>query len=101
MQFKFSKTKKTVKKRDIYVRADMYWQITVGIVCILALVAASFGYRVFRETNKETYLTNPNTEVKRIIDRNRITRALEYFETRKAKSAEIRSNPPVIVDPSV
>ena len=97
----FKKKEKTFKKHEIYGRPDVYWELAVFMVTLCIILAAIFGYYVFQNVNKESNTRNQDRSVKKIIDRNRLSKTLEYFDARKDRSVEILQTPPTVVDPSI
>ena len=53
------------------------------------------------EINKEPIPTVMNIDKKGMTEKERLTKALEYFSERKKKSIEILNSPSPIIDPSL
>jgi|GEM_PF-950982 len=95
------KGQKKFKKRDVYIRPDLYWQIAVYVVALSALASAIFGHFVFQKVNREIDTSSNSSSIKKIVDKERLDKALEYFELREKRSVEILQKPSPFVDPSV
>ncbi len=101
MDLKIFKQKKAFKKHDVYLRPDLYWQLAIILVFVFGILSFAFGYYMFMKVNEEIYTSNQGENIKKIVDKDRLTQALEYFENRKKKSFEILQTPPTVVDPAI
>ncbi|MEK9181619.1 MAG: hypothetical protein AAB786_01215 [Patescibacteria group bacterium] len=102
IQTKFFKKERKFKKESSWLNINFYWKFVLGIVFLAIPLSLFLGYRLFLETDKDFVLREDEMEgVPKIIRKERIDRALEYFSSRKEKSNQIINSPAPIIDPSL
>ena len=101
MEIKFLKKKRKLRKGGLGIKPDLYWKYLLYMTFILILLSCAFGLYLFIEINKEPVSTVMNIDKKRMTEKERLTKVLEYFSERKKKSVEILNSPSPIVDPSL
>ena len=102
MKIKIFKNKKSFKKGGFHTNPDNWWEIVLVIALIVVLALFVLGFYLFRKTNKELTVPEPeNNEQIETVTRERIEKALEYFSEREKKSTEILNSPSPIIDPSL
>ena len=101
MEIKFLKKKRKFRKGGLGIKPDLYWKYLLYMTFILILLSCAFGLYLFIEINKEPVSTVMNIDKKRMTEKERLTKVLEYFSERKKKSVEILNSPSPIVDPSL
>src|SRR3989344_1891476 len=101
---KFFKKQKSFqkKKESFWLNINLYWKLAVCFVFVMDVVAYFFGYYLFVRVNKEFILPHgaESGQVK-TVKKERIDKILEYFSSRKQRSAEILNSPAPVVDPSL
>src|SRR4051812_23546542 len=99
MKIQFLKTKKNFKKKNL--RRDLYWKLLISVACILSILFASFGYYLFHRIKTEPVPPAETAAGSRIVKKDRLEKALDYFNEREKKSATILNSRPNVVDPSL
>jgi hypothetical protein len=102
MQIKLFKKRNNFKKKDFILNSNLYWRIAISGAFGLILLSFSFGLYLFLQINQESVLpeTNGSTQTP-MVNKDRISKVLNYFSEREKKSAEILNSPVPIVDPSL
>jgi len=71
-----------------------------SFIAIILLVL--FGYSLFRQTNQEPVLLSKYTSGETpLVDKNYITKVLDYFSQREDKSNKIVNSKAPVVDPTL
>lgn len=101
MKIKFFKKEKVFKKGGFHTNPDISWEVVLYLAFALILASFVFGSYLIRAVNKEFSINeNTNPQVK-IIEKEKISKALQYFTEREKKSSEIINSPAPFVDPSL
>ena len=101
MKIKFFKREKKFKKGGFHANPDISWEIVLYLAFALVVASFVFGFLLLKEINKEAGEGEVNARGQaKIIEKERIDKALDYFAEREKKSAEISNSPSPIVDPS-
>ena len=99
---KFFKKEKNFEKKRLGLNLYFFWKLAVGFMFVSALVSLFFGYYLFGQINKETVLGQGGVSGKvETVKKERISKVLEYFSSRKQKTNQILTFPPTVVDPSL
>lgn len=101
MEIKFLKKKKKFRKGGLGIKPDLYWEYLLYMTFVLIFVSCVFGLYLFMKINKESIPSVVDINGKEIIEKERLTKVLEYFSERKKKSMEILNSPSPIIDPSL
>ena len=102
MDIKIFKTKKHFKKADSFINLDIYWKFILVLGFLLILTSLFFGLYIFMQTNEEFVLASDNSVGKiKIVKKERIDAALQYFTEREQKSTEILNSRSAVTDPSL
>lgn len=102
MKLKFLKHKKQFKKGGFHTNPNVGWHLVLLITFILVMLSLVFGIYFLRRVS-HTFSDAPEVregQVK-IVKKERISKVLEYFDTRAGKAEEIISSPATLVDPSL
>ncbi len=101
MQIKFFKKEKKLKKDDLQINPDLYWNIILGLFFIAFIAISIFGYLFFETVNSPFVYENPNPIVQvETVKKGRLDKVLNYFTDREKKSADILNGVPPFIDPS-
>lgn len=102
MKIQFFKKQNNFKKKDFILDSNLYWRVAVSIAFVLILTSFVFGFRLFLQINQEfsTPETVGSTQT-RLINKNRISKVLDYFSEKEKKTAEILNSGVPVVDPSL
>ncbi|MBI2630649.1 hypothetical protein HYW73_00325 [Candidatus Nomurabacteria bacterium] len=102
MKIEIFKNKKKFKKGGFHTNPNIGWEIILLITFILVVLSLAFGVYLFVRTNEEfgASATNGSSQVK-IVKKDRIEKALQYFSLRGQKSKEILNSPSPVIDPSL
>ena len=101
MRLKFFKREKKLKKGGFHTNPDISWEIVLYLAFALIVASFVFGFFLLKEIGKEPGASELSGRGQaKIIEKERIDRALDYFAEREKKSVEILNSPSPIVDPS-
>lgn len=103
MKIKFFKIKNNFAKKDRFQeKPDFFWKIALYLGLILAIVFFILGFFIFKQVDKELVLSGENnSEKSKIVQKERVKEALEYFKEQEKKSGEILNSSFTIMDPSL
>ncbi len=102
MKINFPKIKRSFKKKDLYPNPDICWEIILYLFFALLVVAAVFGFYMFRKVNQDSVISPQvkNTQLEK-ISKERMDKVLGYFTDRAKKSSNISKIPAPFIDPSL
>lgn len=101
MDLKYFKKTKRFKKGGSGIKPDLFWKYILSITFILIFSSCAFGLYLFLKTDGKAILPAVNINEQDLIKKERLEKALDYFEDRERKSAEILNSPSPIIDPSL
>ncbi|SRR5258708_9303530 len=102
MKINFPKIKRRFRKKDLYPNPDVCWEVILYLFFALLVSEAIFGFYMFRKVNQDPAILPQakSTQLEK-ISRERIDKALGYFEERAKKSSDISGAPAPFIDPSL
>jgi len=102
MRLKFFKKRERIfKKGGFHTNPDISWEVVLFLAFALAALSFVFGFFLLQEVGKEPGASELSGRGQaKIIEKERIDKALDYFSEREKRSAEISNSPSPIVDPS-
>ena len=101
MKLKFFKREKKFKKGGFHTNPDISWEAVLYLAFALAALSFVFGFLLLKEVGKESGNGELNGRGQtKVIEKERIDKALDYFAEREKKSAEILNSPSPIIDPA-
>lgn len=102
MKLEIFKPKKKFRKGGFHTNPNIGWEIILFIGLVLIIVALVFGIYFFAQVSKEnTEAASGGSSQIKIVKKDRINKAIEYFSARREKSAEILNSPAPVIDPSL
>lgn len=102
MKIQLFQKRNNFKKKDFILNSNLYWKIIVSIAFVFILGSFVFGFRLFLQINQEFSMPETNGNVQgRLINKDRITKVLNYFSEKEKKTAEILNSSIPVVDPSL
>ncbi|MFA6524562.1 MAG: hypothetical protein WC264_03325 [Candidatus Paceibacterota bacterium] len=103
MKIKFFKIKNNFAKEGRFQeKPDFFWKIALYLGFILAIIFFILGFFIFKQVDKELILSEEDNSGKsKVIQKERVKEALEYFKEQEKKSEEILNYSFTIIDPSL
>src|SRR3989344_1381202 len=100
MKIKFFKREKIFKKGGFHTNPDISWEVVLFLALALAAASFIFGFFLLKEVGRGVGEGELGAgEQAKIIEKERIDKALDHFAEREKRSAEILNSPSPIVDP--
>ena len=95
------KKKQRFKKGGFHANPNRGWEILVILAAISIIASFAYGFSLYHKTEKELEASAfPSETREKLIDRERIEQALEYFALKEKTSEQILAAPARVVDPS-
>jgi uncharacterized protein YpmS len=102
MKIQFPKKEDVFKKKDFSFDMFFYWKIAMFIFVLFFILFSVFGFYLFFKVNRDFSETEKKeTEMKPLIQKERLDKALNIFLEKENKSKEILESSQKIPDPSL
>jgi hypothetical protein len=98
--FKKNKNAFSIKKESI--DPNIYWKWVFALAFLVVLGSFVFGFYIFSKVEtKDASDSGAQAGTARAIQKEKIYKALEYFEAKHNKSNQILEAPSPVIDPSL
>lgn len=101
LNFNIKKHNKVFKKDKFLINPNIYWLGLVSFSLFLIFIAFVFGYLFFKNISSKNYQAENSSEGSKILNQERLQKALDNLNKRDQVSKEILEKEMFIQDPSL